>query len=75
MHKVLLSGSLAATLLLTLSLAGCTTLENRRDIYFPQCVWGPYTKMLHKGVPKPKPETVVLPKVTGSGKDVIKPQG
>lgn len=75
MHKVLLSGSLAATLLLILSLTGCTTLENRRDLYFPQCVWGPYTKMLHKGIPKPKPEKIVLPKSTGSGKEVIKPRG
>lgn len=75
MHKVTLSGSLAVTLLLILPLGGCTTLENRRDLYFPQCVWGPYTKMIHKGIPKPKAETIVLPKSSRSGKEVIKPRG
>lgn len=75
MHKVPYSASLAFILLLMLSLGGCTTLENRRDLYFPQCVRGPYTKMLHKGIPKPKPETILLPKSTGSGKEVIKPRG
>lgn len=75
MHKVPPSGHAAAILLLMLSLGGCTTLENRRDLYFPQCVWGPYTKMLHRGIPKPKFETNVLPKSTGSGKNVIKPRG
>jgi len=75
MHKAPPSGSLALFLLLLLTLGGCTTLENRRDLYFPQCVWGPYTKMLHKGIPKPKPENVTFPQSIGSGKDVIKPQG
>lgn len=76
MHKVSPRVFLAATLLLSLplGLGGCTTLENRRDLYFPQCIWGPYTKMIHKGVPKRKPETVVFPKGTGGGKEVIKPQ-
>jgi len=33
-------------------LSSCTTLENRRDLYSPQYVWGPYSKMLHNGIPK-----------------------
>lgn len=38
--------------LLTLCLASCTTLENRRDMYCGgDIVCGPYTKMLCNGVP------------------------
>lgn len=44
---------LSATLLGSTLFAGCTTLANRRDMYFPQSVDGPYTKMLRKGIPKP----------------------
>jgi hypothetical protein len=32
-------------------LVGCTTLANRRDLYFPQTVEGPYTRMLRDGIP------------------------
>lgn len=32
-----------------MSLTACTTLENRRDMYSPQTVRGPYTRMLHEG--------------------------
>ena len=35
-----------------LSLASCTTLENRRDMYNPQRVNGPYTRMVKDGIPK-----------------------
>lgn len=31
-----------------LSLSSCTTLENRRDMYFPQKVNGPYTRMVRE---------------------------
>lgn len=42
--------------------SGCTTLANRRDMYFPQRVDGPYTQMLRKGVPKPvETEGAVVP--------------
>lgn len=34
-------------------LTGCTTLANRRDLYFPQTVEGPYTRMLRDGIPQP----------------------
>jgi hypothetical protein len=45
---------LAAALLgVTFIATGCTTLANRRDMYFPQRVDGPYTQMLRKGIPKP----------------------
>ena len=27
-------------------LASCTTIQNRRDLFFPQTVEGPYTRML-----------------------------
>ncbi len=54
-------------------LTGCTTLRNRRDLYFPQCVWGPYTKMRHHGIPKPTPVQGGAPAAT-SGKNVVTPQ-
>lgn len=39
--------------LLTLGLASCTTLENRRDMYCgSDIVCGPYTKMLCNGIPE-----------------------
>jgi hypothetical protein len=44
--------SLALFALAALSLASCTTLENRRDMYNPQTVNGPYTRMLRDGIPK-----------------------
>ena len=34
-------------------LTGCTTLENRRDMYSPQRVEGPYTRMLRERPEKP----------------------
>jgi len=40
---------------------GCTTLENRRDLYFPQTVEGPYTRMLRDGIPKPNPTPTAAP--------------
>lgn len=55
-------------------LTGCTTLRNRRDLYFPPCVWGPYTKMLHHGIPKPTPVQGAAP-AGSSGKNVVRPQG
>jgi hypothetical protein len=49
-------------LLLTLALlAGCTTLANRRDLYFPQTVEGPYTRMLQDGIPSPDTQPQPLP--------------
>jgi len=34
-------------------MASCTTLENRRDLYSPQTVEGPYTRMIQDGIPAP----------------------
>lgn len=56
-------------------LSGCTTIENRRDLYFPQKVEGPYTRMLKHGLATPSPTPVRFPTGTGSGKDVVKPKG
>lgn len=65
--------------LVLMSLSGCTTIENRRDLYFPQRVEGPYTRMLQHGLKAPAPaQTVQATENTlplGSGKNVIKPQG
>ena len=36
------------------------TLENRRDMYFPQKVNGPYTRMRCEGIPKVEREVVVV---------------
>jgi len=61
-------------------LASCTTLQNRRDLYFPQPVNGPYTRMLKDGSwRKQKPAPVnELPGSTEGGSDssdskVVKP--
>lgn len=37
----------------TVFLTSCTTLENRRDLYCPAnyYAYGPYTRMLHEGIP------------------------
>ena len=61
-------------------LTGCTTIQNRRDLYFPQTVQGPYTRMIHHRLSIPSPTPAQLPKgsaggSSGSGKNVIKPQG
>ena len=39
---------IVATLALSL-LTACTTIQNRRDLYSPQTVNGPYTRMLKDG--------------------------
>ena len=39
---------IVATLALSL-LTACTTIQNRRDLYSPQPVNGPYTRMLKDG--------------------------
>lgn len=61
--------------LMALSLIGCTTVENRRDLYFPQVVEGPYTRMLHHGIPAPTPQHGTINAKGSSGKEVIKRQG
>lgn len=44
---------ITASLLLVFGLlTGCTTLANRRDLYFPQTVEGPYTRMMRDGIPR-----------------------
>jgi hypothetical protein len=42
---------------LILLLVGCTTLANRRDLYFPETVEGPYTRMLREGIPAPETDS------------------
>lgn len=41
--------ALLASILVTLLLASCTTIQNRRDLFSPQTVEGPYTRMLKDG--------------------------
>lgn len=53
-------------------MTACTTLENRRDMYYPQKVNGPYTRMLKQGIPKPEPVGGVAPAGTSDGKSVVK---
>jgi len=55
-----------------LALAACTTLENRRDMYYPQKVKGPYTRMLKDGIPKPEPVGGVAPAGRSDGKSVVR---
>jgi len=51
---------------IALSLTAChtVTLENRRDLYFPQEVNGPYTRLLKEGLPKVKKTVTVTETVT-----------
>jgi hypothetical protein len=44
------------------------TLENRRDMYFPQKVNGPYTRMRCEGIPKVEKEEKIPPSESGFGK-------
>jgi hypothetical protein len=53
-------------------LASCTTLENRRDLYAPQKVQGPYTRMLKDGIPKPEPVSGEAPEGISDGKQVVR---
>ena len=65
---------LAVLLAVLLSTTGCTTLANRRDLYFPQTVNGPYTRMKAHGIPKPSPVSgTVAAQTAGDGKSVVKP--
>lgn len=63
-----------------LSLASCTTLENRRDMYFPQKVNGPYTRMAKEWDNSPHPanahtKTVrVDASASPDGKNYVSPQ-
>ncbi|CAN5427509.1 hypothetical protein BH09VER1_BH09VER1_30210 [soil metagenome] len=53
-----------------------TTLENRRDLYNPQVVNGPYTRMVHNGIPRVTRTTTVETTTVsgGGGKAVVPPQ-
>ena len=66
--------SLAVLALAGLMLASCTTLQNRRDMYNPQTVNGPYTRMLRDGIPRY--HHVLVPSSGGSsasdGKSVVR---
>ena len=55
-----------------LLLSACTTLQNRRDMYFPQKVNGPYTRMLKDGIPKVEPVGGVAPAGMSDGKSVVR---
>ncbi|MCX7869464.1 MAG: hypothetical protein N2322_05875 [Terrimicrobiaceae bacterium] len=52
-------------------LASCTTLENRRDLYSPQRVDGPYTRMLREGIPQREPVSGQAPPAS-SFKNVVR---
>lgn len=64
--------SLFVPALAVLVLTSCTTLENRRDMYNPQTVNGPYTRMLKNGIPKPEPVGGTAPAGTSDGKTVVR---
>ncbi|MEO6054742.1 MAG: hypothetical protein ABIP97_12080 [Chthoniobacterales bacterium] len=66
--------SLIAIVLLTAGLCSCTTLSNRRDMYSPQVVRGPYTRMLETGSYKKHTRTVITTTTTttSDGKTIIK---
>ena len=66
--------SLVLFALAALMLASCTTLENRRDMYNPQTVNGPYTRMMKNGIPKYRHVLVPVPGRASSsdGKSVVR---
>ena len=66
--KALLPLGLAA------ALVSCTTLENRRDLYSPQKVQGPYTRMLKEGIPSPAPVSGTDAGGIEDGKSVVPAQ-
>ena len=41
--------ALLASILAIILLSSCTTIQNRRDLFSPQSVEGPYTRMLKDG--------------------------
>ncbi len=67
MKSFLLPAAAAAVLL-----TSCTTLENRRDLYFPQQVNGPYTRMLKDGLPKTKVKETIVTTPASDGKSVVR---
>jgi hypothetical protein len=74
-NKPILPSLLITLSLVTILTSGCTTLRNRRDLYFPQKVQGPYTRMTEHGIPRPTPVQGQVMQTTSDGKRVIKPQG
>jgi len=58
-------------------MTACTTVENRRDLYSPQTVQGPYTRLLRHNlrVSTPTPIESSNQPTGHSGKEVIKPRG
>lgn len=60
---------LAATVMV---FTGCTTLANRRDLWSPQPVDGPYTRMVREGLPKPTGTTGSTSGEVSSGKNVVR---
>jgi len=65
--------SLVFLALAALLLASCTTLENRRDMFNPQKVNGPYTRMVNDGYPKYRHVLVAVPGGSSSdGKSVVR---
>jgi len=75
MHSFLSPRILLPLILAGLFLPACTTISNRRDLYFPQTVDGPYTKIRRQGLPKTSPESLPAANSTSDGKKVIKPRG
>lgn len=66
--------SLVLLALTAVMLASCTTLENRRDMFFPQKVNGPYTRMVKDNFPKYRHVSVAVPggKPASDGKSVVR---
>ncbi|MBE2202878.1 MAG: hypothetical protein IAE94_00855 [Chthoniobacterales bacterium] len=64
--------SLVLLVLPVLWLTSCTTLENRRDMYNPQKVNGPYTRMLRDGIPKYRTIWVPVSSTSSDGKSVVR---
>lgn len=67
--------SIVLIAILLTGLCSCTTLSNRRDMYSPQPVMGPYTRMLKNGIPRQKTQIVTVTSSNdGAGKAYVPPR-
>ena len=71
-HLVPLSGLMVMAAITASLTVSCTTLENRRDLYSPQKVQGPYTRMLKEGIPQPDPTPAPFGGTSVDGKAVVR---
>jgi len=73
-RSTLLIAGAALTALMMSSCCCNSALVTRKDLYNPQVVNGPYTRMLHHGIPTVTRTTVITTSTSSEGKVVVPPQ-